>query len=59
MCLKCIADLPNYYELHKKTLEIFEDEKYGLVDDVCQLAKRSGAHEAGKAKKLVYLKQKN
>ena len=50
MFLKCIADLPNYYELHKKMLEIFEDEK---CDDVCQLAKRSGAHEAGMARKLV------
>ena len=38
-------DLPNYFELHKNTLEIFEDEKCGLVSDVCQLAKRSDADE--------------
>ena len=56
MFFQCTADLPNYLELYKITLEIFEDEKCGLVGDVCQLAKRSGAHEVGKAKKLVYLR---
>lgn len=56
MFFQCTADLQNYFQLQKNTLEIFEDEKCGLVGDICQLAKRSGAHEERKAKKLVHLK---
>lgn len=50
MFLQCTANLPNYFEFYQKTLEILEDEKCGLVGDVCQLAKRSGAHERRKGK---------
>ena len=34
MFLQCTADLPNYFELHKNSLESFEDEKCGLVNSV-------------------------
>ena len=46
--------VPQIYQIildfTKNTLEIFEDEKCGLVGDVCQLAKRSCAHERRKGK---------